>query len=160
MYLCSNSKYTFGTERFESVEEFLEACAHCFPGEPVTLTKFGADYIDESGAIALRYCPSGAEYLDLFADKAGALDAETAVISAISFPAARGEGFGTDWDGWYRFMIEQVSGFGTLCDYETGSELRPATEDEARMSTENARKDGGAGVFRQLRGRRVYVAAP
>ncbi len=37
--------------------------------------------------------------------------------------------------------------WGTLYDYRTGDELRPATKDEHQASIEAARFDGGAGVI-------------
>lgn len=45
---------------------------------------------------------------------------------------------------------------GTLCDYETGDALGPATADEHSASREAAEHDGGAGVIR-VDGRRCYV---
>ena len=45
---------------------------------------------------------------------------------------------------------------GTLCDYETGEEIREATAEEQKESTEAADTDGGAGVIR-VEGRRCYV---
>lgn len=46
--------------------------------------------------------------------------------------------------------------WGTLCDYRTGDEIRPATEAEHQDSVEAARFDGGRGVIR-LHGRPCYV---
>ncbi|MGP6157915.1 MAG: hypothetical protein ACLPYS_10510 [Vulcanimicrobiaceae bacterium] len=44
----------------------------------------------------------------------------------------------------------------TLCDYETGAALRPATADELAESIAAARVDGGAGVI-CVDGRTAYV---
>lgn len=46
---------------------------------------------------------------------------------------------------------------GTLHDYATGEDLRPATAAEAAASREAARSDGGSGVI-QVAGRSCYVA--
>ena len=46
--------------------------------------------------------------------------------------------------------------WGTLCDYRTGDEIRPATEAEHQASVEAARFDGGRGVI-LVDGRRCYV---
>jgi hypothetical protein len=44
-----------------------------------------------------------------------------------------------------------------LYDYQTGDDLRPATEDELRSSIDAARQDGGAGVI-EIDGRSCFVA--
>lgn len=46
--------------------------------------------------------------------------------------------------------------YGTLCDYQTGDSIRPATAEERAESIEAARYDGGAGVI-EIDGRRCYV---
>ena len=45
---------------------------------------------------------------------------------------------------------------GTLCDYQTGESIRPATADERAESIDAARHDGGAGVI-EIDGRLCYV---
>lgn len=49
-----------------------------------------------------------------------------------------------------------INEHGTLCDYQTGDSIRPATADERAESIEAARYDGGAGVI-VIDGRLCYV---
>lgn len=52
-----------------------------------------------------------------------------------------------------------TTSFGTLCDYTTGDEIRPATQEEAERSEKAEREDPGAtGAFRDDDGRIVFVA--
>ena len=46
--------------------------------------------------------------------------------------------------------------YGTLCDYRTGEQIRPATLAELTASMSAAHHDGGAGVI-ELDGRSCYV---
>lgn len=53
-------------------------------------------------------------------------------------------------------MTTRIIVCGALMDYETGTYIRCATEDETQDSIERARRDGGAGVIR-VGDRRCYV---
>ena len=46
--------------------------------------------------------------------------------------------------------------YGTLCDYRTGEQIRPATAAELTASLDAARHDGGSGVI-EVDGRSCYV---
>ena len=55
-----------------------------------------------------------------------------------------------------KLPVHNADEHGTLCDYETGDEIREATKAEQAESIEAAAHDGGAGVIR-IEDRRVYV---
>ena len=44
-------------------------------------------------------------------------------------------------------MTKTKTTHGTLCNYRTGDEIRPATQDEQEASRAAAETDGGAGVI-------------
>ena len=54
---------------------------------------------------------------------------------------------------WIRVVLVN---FGTLVNYETGADIRPATESQRDDSRHAAKVDGGAGVIR-VDGVRVFV---
>ena len=54
-------------------------------------------------------------------------------------------------------MTSETVDYGTLCDYMTGEELRPATKAELDASLSAAEEDGGRGVFADDEGRALYV---
>lgn len=47
--------------------------------------------------------------------------------------------------------------FGLLCDADTNETIRRATREEYRYSVRQAKRDGGAGIYRSVDGRDVYV---
>jgi len=55
MYECTNPRYCAMRERFDTVEEFLDMCAHAFNVAPLlTARNCGDEYHDEHGEVALR----------------------------------------------------------------------------------------------------------
>ena len=76
--------------------------------------------------------------------KADALDA-MARDAGYDSQAAAAEVAGP-FDGTIAELVAPTN-YGTLCDYSTGSTIRPATADEEEASIEQAKRDGGAGVI-------------
>lgn len=52
--------------------------------------------------------------------------------------------------------MKNETNHGTLCDYQTGEDIRPATREEHDASVVAAETDGGVGVI-EVDGRSVYV---
>lgn len=55
------------------------------------------------------------------------------------------------------YDVTEPQSRASLCDYQTGDALRPATEDELRSSIDAAQQDGGVGVI-EIDGRSCFVA--
>jgi hypothetical protein len=55
-------------------------------------------------------------------------------------------------------MTRTATDFGTLCNYQTGEPIRPATEQERTDSDKAAEFDGGCGVI-EVDGASCYVEA-
>ncbi len=60
------------------------------------------------------------------------------------------------WDADVHDLAPAEGDYGTLCDYQSGEALRPATTEERASSLDAAKSDGGSGVI-VVDGRSCYV---